>query len=74
MRVLELNVTMTLDQRMEELFTPAKPFNNVPNDRPGAVSDNVTLLGPANSIMLELLKDKADKPENNRILKELLSS
>lgn len=58
---------------MEELFRPTMPFYNVPNDRPGAVSDNVTLLGPANSIILELLKDKTDKPEQDRILKEIVS-
>jgi hypothetical protein len=55
------------------LLEPTNQFYTVPSDVPGEVSGNATLLSPANSIMIEYLKDKTDKPEADKILKELIS-
>ena len=72
-KILELNYTLPLDWHLVKLLEPTNQFYTVPSDVPGEVSGNATLLSPANSIMIEYLKDKTDKPEADKILKELIS-
>ena len=57
---------------MEEYYEGFSPQYNVPGKTPYEVCSNLTLLGPANNIMLEYLNAKHEHPEKDTILRELL--
>lgn len=68
----ELNFIPLLSREMEEYYEGFAPQYNVPGKTPYEVCGNLTLLGPANNIMLEYLNAKHEHPEKDTILRELL--
>ena len=64
----ELNVTLLLDELMENEFKTLSPFYNIPDsDKPYSIGGNLTLLSPANSIIANALLDKRHNPEKDTI-------
>ena len=58
---------------MSALYRNFEPHYNIPGEQPYTTSSNLTLLAPANNIMLEYLRAGHDHPENDTILRDLLA-
>ena len=69
----ELNFSVLGDQVMTKNFSVFAPHFNIPGKSPYEICGNLTLLGPANNIMLEYLKAQHDHPEKDTILRELIN-
>ena len=68
----ELNMTLLLDSVLEEEYEVLSPHYNIPDlSNPYAVSGNLTLLGPANAILLNYLRDKMEDPMTDSIVEKL---
>lgn len=70
---MELNYIVLQDRVMLENFKVFAPHFNIPGKSPYEICGNLTLLGPANNIMLEYLKAQHDHPEKDTILRELIN-
>lgn len=69
---LELNVTLLLDDLMENEFKTMDPYYNIPDSsKPYSVGNNLTLLSPANSIISNALLDIRDSPDKDTIFSQL---
>nr|DAN56023.1 MAG TPA: hypothetical protein [Caudoviricetes sp.]DAR26158.1 MAG TPA: hypothetical protein [Caudoviricetes sp.] len=62
-----------LENHMSDLYKNFAPHFNIPGKSPYEICGNLTLLGPANNIMLEYLKAQHDHPEKDTILRELIN-
>ena len=69
----ELNFIPLMCNKMYENFKVFAPHFNIPGKSPYEICGNLTLLGPANNIMLEYLKAQHDHPEKDTILRELIN-
>ena len=62
-----------IDAKMHRYFRVFAPHFNIPGEQPYNISGNLTLLAPANNIMLEYLRAEHDHPENDTVLRDLLA-
>ena len=69
---MELNAIYLLDNKMQKLYENFAPHFNIPGEQPYNISGNLTLLAPANNIMLEYLRAEHDHPENDTVLRDLI--
>lgn len=61
-----------IDAKIHNLFKVFEPHFNIPGEQPYNISGNLTLLAPANNIMLEYLRAEHDHPENDTVLRDLI--
>lgn len=68
----ELNVTLLLDELMENEFKTLAPYYNIPDsDKPYSIGNNLTLLSPANSIISNAISDIRHNPDLDTIFAKL---
>lgn len=72
MKFSELNFSELLDHLLAGEYEVLEPHFNIPDlSNPYAVSSNLTLLGPANAILLNYLRDKDEDITNDTIVEKL---
>ena len=70
--LLEINFTELLDKLLAGEYDVLEPHFNIPDlSNPYAVSGNLTLLGPANAILLNFLRDIKEDIPNDTIVEKL---
>lgn len=63
---------MLLDALLADEYEVLEPHYNIPDlTNPYSVSGNLTLLGPANAILMNYLRDAVEDTVNDVIVKEL---
>lgn len=68
----EINLSLLIDRVLEDEYEVLQPHYNIPDlSNPYAVSGNLTLLGPANAILLNYLRDKMEDPLQDTIVEKL---
>lgn len=65
-------MTVLLDEVLVDEYEVLSPHFNIPDlSKPYSVSGNLTLLGPANAILLNYLRDKMEDPMADTIVEKL---